>query len=59
MLFLWSPATCMVFVAASLEEMTTGKESQQDYDPEQGDCWEDGHRKSLSPKPALNNRVFG
>jgi hypothetical protein len=38
--------------------MRTGKESQQDYYSKQGDRWEDWHRKSLSPKPALNNRVF-
>ncbi len=43
----------MVLVTSALEEMTTGKESQQDYYCEQGDRWEDGHRKSLNPKLAF------
>jgi hypothetical protein len=52
-LLIRTPPTRVVFVAASLEEMTTGKESQQNYYCEQGDRWEDGHRKSLSAKLAL------
>ena len=42
----------MAFVAASLEEMTTGKKTQQDYYCEQGDRWEDGHAESWSGKIA-------
>ena len=51
-LFLWPPTTCMVFVAASLEEMTRGEETQQNYKYYQGDRWEDGHAESWSGKLA-------
>jgi hypothetical protein len=42
----------MVFVAASLEEMTRGEETQQNYKYYQGDRWEDGHAESWSGKLA-------
>jgi hypothetical protein len=51
-LLIRTPPTRMVLVTSALEEMTTGQESQQDY-YEQGDRWEDGHRKSLNPKLAF------
>ena len=52
-LLIRTPPTGVVLVTLALEEMTTGKESQQDYYCEQGDRWEDGHRKSLNPKLAF------
>ena len=52
------PSTHVVFVAASLEQMTPCEENRQDYYCEQRDCWDNGHRKSLSPRLAPNNRMF-